>query len=138
MIDDESSSHQKQDEYESDYFEENSNSVSHLDDVRAQVKNQVGWNTFCEAYRIIQVCFDSFVTFLTYGVCAWSGFFSVELIGRIDAFLRRMFKYAFCKHLITLRNISAARRATFLLEPIFPNIERLHFLEMLHFQVVER
>ena len=30
---------------------------------------------------------------ITYGVCAWSGFLSFELIGRIDAFFRRMFRY---------------------------------------------
>ncbi len=41
-----------------------------------------------------------------YGVCAWSGFLSIELIGRIDAFFRRMFKYGFCKCLITFRDLS--------------------------------
>ena len=40
------------------------------------------------------------------GVYAWSGFLSVELIGRIDAFFRRMFKYGFCKRLIIFRELS--------------------------------
>ena len=39
-------------------------------------------------------------------MCAWSGFLSIELIERIDAFFRRMFKYGFCKRLITFSDLS--------------------------------
>jgi len=42
---------------------------------------------------------------ITYGVCAWTVFLSAELIGRIDAFLRRMFKYGFCKCQLTFHDI---------------------------------
>jgi hypothetical protein len=35
--------------------------------------------------------FDAIILWrTTYGVCAWSGFSSFELIGRIDAFFRRL------------------------------------------------
>jgi hypothetical protein len=58
----------------------------------------------------LNIVFDAIILSRNpYGVCAdWSGFFlSAELIGRIDAFLRRMFRYGFCKHLIiTFRDIS--------------------------------
>ena len=55
----------------------------------------------------MNIAFDAIIlSRITYGVCAWSGFLSIELIGRIDAFFRRMFKYEFCKRLITFRDLS--------------------------------
>ena len=55
----------------------------------------------------LNIVFDAIIrSRITYGVCAWSGFLSDELIGRIDAFFRRMFKYGFCKRLITFRDLS--------------------------------
>ena len=46
----------------------------------------------------LNIVFDAIIlSRIMYGVCAWSGFLSIELIGRIDAFFRRMFKYEFCK-----------------------------------------
>jgi hypothetical protein len=55
----------------------------------------------------LNIVFDAIIlSRIVYGVCAWSGFLSVELIGRIDAFLRRMFRYGFCKHFITIRDVS--------------------------------
>ena len=54
----------------------------------------------------LNIIFDAIIlSRITYGVCAWSGFLSVELIGRIDAFFRRMFKYGFCKRIITFRDV---------------------------------
>ena len=45
----------------------------------------------------LNIVFDAIIlSRITYGVCAWSGLLSIELIGRIDAFFRRMFKYGFC------------------------------------------
>jgi Reverse transcriptase (RNA-dependent DNA polymerase) len=56
----------------------------------------------------LNVVFDAIIlSRITYGVCAWSGFLSFELIGRIDAFFRRMFRYGFCNRLITFRDISS-------------------------------
>ena len=55
----------------------------------------------------LNIVFDAIIlSRITYGVCAWSGFLSVELIGRIDAFFRRMFRYGFCKRIITFREVS--------------------------------
>jgi hypothetical protein len=55
----------------------------------------------------LNIVFDAIIlSRIMYGVSAWSGFLSVELIGRIDAFFKRMFKYGFCKRLITFREIS--------------------------------
>ena len=55
----------------------------------------------------LNVVFDAIIlSRITYGVCAWSGFLSMELIGRIDAFFKRMFKYGFCNCLITFRDLS--------------------------------
>lgn len=55
----------------------------------------------------LNIVFDAIIlSRITYGVCAWSGFLSVELIGRIDAFFRRMFRYGFCKRIITFRDVS--------------------------------
>jgi len=55
----------------------------------------------------LNIVFDAIIlSRITYGVCAWSGFLSNELIGRIDAFFRRMFKYGFCKRLVTFRELS--------------------------------
>ena len=46
----------------------------------------------------LNIVFDAIIlSRIMYGVCAWSGFLFAELIGRIDAFLRRMFKYGFTK-----------------------------------------
>jgi hypothetical protein len=39
------------------------------------------------------------VLFITYAACALSGFVTSELKWRIDAFLRRMYKYGFCMNL---------------------------------------
>jgi len=51
----------------------------------------------------LNIVFDAIIlSRITYGVCAWSGFLSAELIGRIDAFLRRMFKYGFCNRKLTI------------------------------------
>jgi hypothetical protein len=61
----------------------------------------------------LNIVFDAIIlSRITYGVCAWSGFLSTELIGRIDAFLRRMFRYGFCKQLITFRDISGSCDST--------------------------
>jgi len=55
----------------------------------------------------LNIVFDAIIlSRIMYGVCAWSGFLSVELIGRIDAFLRRMFRYGFCQRLLTFRVLS--------------------------------
>ena len=55
----------------------------------------------------LNIVFDAVIlSRITYGVCAWSEFLSVEIIGRIDAFLRRMFKYGYCQRLITFQEIS--------------------------------
>jgi hypothetical protein len=55
----------------------------------------------------LNIVFDAIIlSRIAYGVCAWSGFLSNELIGRIDAFFRRMFKYGFCKRLITFCELS--------------------------------
>jgi len=55
----------------------------------------------------LNIVFDAIIlSRITHGVCAWSGFLSAELIGRIDAFLRRMFKYGFCNHQLTFLDIS--------------------------------
>jgi len=55
----------------------------------------------------LNIVFDAIIlSRITYGVCAWSGFLSAELIGRIDAFLRRMFKYGFCNRQLTFLDIS--------------------------------
>jgi hypothetical protein len=43
---------------------------------------------------------------ITYAVCAWSGFLTNEQKGRIDAFLRRMYKYGFCVNLINFQEIA--------------------------------
>ena len=40
-----------------------------------------------------------------YSICAWYGFLSRELIGRFDAFLKRMFKYGYCRQLHTLSGL---------------------------------
>jgi len=55
----------------------------------------------------LNIVFDAIIlSRITYGVCAWSGFLSAELIGRMDAFLRRMFKYGFCNPQLTFLDIS--------------------------------
>jgi len=55
----------------------------------------------------LNIVFDAIImSRITYGVCAWSGFLSAELIGRIDAFLRRMFKYGFCNRQLAFLDIS--------------------------------
>ena len=55
----------------------------------------------------LNIVFDAIIiSRIAYGACAWSGFLSVELIGRIDAFLRRMFTYGYCLRQITFREIS--------------------------------
>jgi hypothetical protein len=54
----------------------------------------------------LNIVFDAIISSrIMYGVCARSRFFSVELICRTDAFLRRVFRYGFCKHLITFHDI---------------------------------
>ena len=58
------------------------------------------------AYQL-NIVFDAIIfSRITYGVCAWSGFLSVELIARIDAFFRRMFRYGFCKRPIKFCELS--------------------------------
>jgi len=53
------------------------------------------------------IVFDAIIlSRITYGVCAWSGFLSAELIGRIDAFQRGMFEYGFCNRQLTFLDIS--------------------------------
>ena len=64
------------------------------------------WDQGLTAYQLNFVFDANILSRITYGVCAWSGFSSVELVGRIDAFFRRMFKYGFCKHLITFLELS--------------------------------
>ena len=55
----------------------------------------------------LNIVFDAIIiSRIAYGACAWSGFLSVELIGRIDAFLRRMFRYGYCLRQISFREIS--------------------------------
>jgi len=55
----------------------------------------------------LNIVFDAIIlSRITYGVCAWSDFLSAELIGRIDAFLRRMFKYGFRNRQLTFHDIS--------------------------------
>lgn len=55
----------------------------------------------------LNIVFDAIIlSRITYGVCAWSGFLSSELIGRIDAFLRRMYRYGYCQRLLTFQEIS--------------------------------
>jgi hypothetical protein len=43
---------------------------------------------------------------ITYSVCAWSDFLSFELIERIVAFFRHVFRYGFCNHHLLFRDIS--------------------------------
>ena len=48
----------------------------------------------------LNIVFDVIFYRILYDICAWSGFLSVEFIGRFDVFLRRMFRYGVSKQLI--------------------------------------
>jgi hypothetical protein len=50
--------------------------------------------------------FDAIVlSRITYCICAWYGFLSQDLIGRLDAFLKRMFNYGYCQQLYNLHEL---------------------------------
>ena len=44
---------------------------------------------------------------LRYALPAWAGFLTKELVGRIDAFLRRMFLYGYCSQPYSVLEIIA-------------------------------
>ena len=44
---------------------------------------------------------------LRYALPAWAGFLTKELVGRIDAFLRRMFVFGYCSQLYSVRELIA-------------------------------
>jgi hypothetical protein len=55
----------------------------------------------------LNIVFDAInMSRITCGLCAWSGFLSFELIGRVDAFFRHMFRYGFCDRLLTFCDIN--------------------------------
>jgi hypothetical protein len=54
----------------------------------------------------LNTVFDAIIlSRITYAVSAWSGFLTSNLRGRIDAFLRRMYKNGFCSNLINFQEI---------------------------------
>jgi len=89
----------------------------------------------------LNIVFDAIIlSRITYGVCAWSGFLSAELIGRIEAFLRRMFKYGFCNRQLTFLDISGICDSTLLklmlnsnsskrcIHQLLPSVKNVHQL----------
>jgi hypothetical protein len=55
----------------------------------------------------VNIVFDAVIlSRIMYAVCAWSSFLSLELKGRIDAFLRRMHNYGFCQFFFNLQEIA--------------------------------
>ena len=69
----------------------------------------------------LNIVFDAIIlSRIMYASQSWSGFVSHELVGRIDAFLRRMFKYGFCQQLYSFQAISNMRDLTLFREMLKP------------------
>ena len=69
----------------------------------------------------LNIVFDAIIlSRIMYASQSWSGFVSHELVGRIDAFFRRMYKYGFCQQLYSFQAISNTRDLTLFREILKP------------------
>jgi hypothetical protein len=61
----------------------------------------------------LNIVFDAIIlSRIMYASHSWSGFVSSELAGRIDAYLRRMFRYGQCQNLYSFRELADVRDLT--------------------------
>ena len=88
------------------HFDAHVNSILKICSQRSYLTHKLRYQGLT-AYHLNSVFHAIILSRITYGVCDWSGFLSFELIGRIDTFFRRMFRYGFINRLITFRDISS-------------------------------
>ena len=75
---------------------------------------------FCVALVVQRICYSIIIPRLIYAISVWEGFLSAKLTGRIDAFLRRLFRYGYTSTLLNIEDLLADADETLFIKVLRP------------------